>query len=239
VKEKVNLMQNGKPEDAVPELFSLGDLLMLLPEEMSLEELLAHLPEGMSLEELASLLPGDGQDDSGLLDYLAWRKQRRLQLEEKINGDVHHDGYSIMSVFDPAGVKPPYTYTIGLHHTNPDLFDLVMIGLDVPRLRSFISHIAAGLLAGTSYTVGQAYPDIVEDDFPLFFARVEEAFYEQYLGWAIHYYAGQPFPAVQVVWPDAAARFPWQSGFDERFRTGQPLLFHPANDGLYDHEKEQ
>jgi hypothetical protein len=31
-------------------------------------------------------------------------------------------------------------------------------------------------------------------------------------------------PANQLVWPDMEGRFPWQDGFDERYRDQQVLL---------------
>jgi hypothetical protein len=34
----------------------------------------------------------------------------------------------------------------------------------------------------------------------------------------------QPFPAMQLVWPDEQGRFPWESGYDERFFKLQRLL---------------
>lgn len=87
---------------------------------------------------------------------------------------------------------------------------------------------ARRLLAGARYEAGHAYTDFVEGDFPLFFAPVEGAYYEEYLGWAVHYYARRSFPVLQVVWPDAAARFPFERGFEERYRSQQPLLFDAA-----------
>lgn len=38
------------------------------------------------------------------------------------------------------------------------------------------------------------------------------------------FYRRTKFPAVQLVWADAAGRFPWESDFDEEFATRQPDL---------------
>jgi len=203
------------------------ELRALLPEELSLEDLLALLPEGATQEELPGLMP-DGLNAGGLLDLLAERKQWRMQLEAKINGGVQEYGFYVMVVIDPSMTQPPFAYTIGLHHTNPALCDLLMLGMDGEQLWRFISSIARSALAGSRYEAGQTSTDFTENGLPFFFAPVGAKHYDDYLGWAINYYARQPFPVLQVVWPDEASRFPWHPGFNERFRAQQPLLFDQA-----------
>jgi len=110
-------------------------------------------------------------------------------------------------------------------HTNPALCDLLMLGLDGERLRCFVSSIARDGLGGSRYEAGQTSAGFTASGLPFFFAPVGAEHYGHYLGWAINYYARQPFPVLQVVWPDEASRFPWQPGFDERFRAKPPLLF--------------
>lgn len=214
----------NKNDASQHERYALLELRALLPEELSIEELLALLPEGAAPEELPGLMP-DGLSAGGLLDWEVWRKRWRMRLEGKINRDVQEYGFFVMGVFDPAGLQPPFAYTIGLHHTNPALCDLLMLGLDGERLSRFISSIARSALAGSRYEAGQTSAEYTANGLPFFFAPVGEEHYNDYLGWAITYYARQSFPVLQVVWPDEASRFPWQPGFDERFRARQPLLF--------------
>jgi hypothetical protein len=45
-----------------------------------------------------------------------------------------------------------------------------------------------------------------------------------YLGWGHWFYGTDEFPCVQLVWPDKADVFPWESGFDVRFAGDQPDL---------------
>ena len=217
-------MKHEQNDDSHAEQYTVFELLALLPAELSIEELLALLPDGVAQEELPDLMP-DGLSAGGLLDWEASRKRWRMQLEAKINGDVQEYGFFVMVVFDPTRAKPPFAYTIGLHHTNPALCDLLMLGLDGERLRSFVSAIARHGLGGSRYEAGQTYADFTANGLPFFFAPVGAEHYDDYLGWAINYYARQSFPVLQVVWPDEASRFPWQPGFDERFRAKPPLLF--------------
>jgi len=47
-----------------------------------------------------------------------------------------------------------------------------------------------------------------------------------HLGYASWFYQSlkQPFPALQLVWPDKQNRLPWEPGYDQRFSKKQPML---------------
>jgi uncharacterized protein DUF4262 len=156
------------------------------------------------------------------------RSLRQLQLESQISAAVQADGFFIMGVFDPRGDKPAWAYTIGLHHTNPALADVIVIGLSVSQLEQILRVAADNLLRGVIFEAGRVYTDLTEGDYPCFFGAVDPSSYDAYVGQGINYYAGQPFPLLQLVWPDSQKLFPWQSGFEEKFRAQQPLLFDPA-----------
>lgn len=53
---------------------------------------------------------------------------------------------------------------------------------------------------------------------------VSRDFYAEYLGWSRWFYRGDDFPCLQLVWPDRAGLFPWQSEFDPAFARDQPDL---------------
>jgi len=48
--------------------------------------------------------------------------------------------------------------------------------------------------------------------------------YSEYLGWNRWFYGGDGFDCLQLVWPDASGRFPWQPDVEEKFRNAQPDL---------------
>lgn len=56
------------------------------------------------------------------------------------------------------------------------------------------------------------------------FLRVDADNIDDYFGVAIEYYKNNQFPAIQLVWPDNANRFPWEEGFDHSLMDKQPLL---------------
>lgn len=59
---------------------------------------------------------------------------------------------------------------------------------------------------------------------PAYVFAVAEKHYHEFLGWSRWFYCGDHFPCLQIVWPDRAGLFPWESGFDEHFRPDQPDL---------------
>ena len=78
---------------------------------------------------------------------------------------------------------------------------------------------ASTVQAGSPAATG----DILEG-YDCAFRAVAKKQYKEYLGFARWYYKGNDFPVLQCVWPDKQHRFPWDDGFEERFRSRQPLL---------------
>lgn len=156
-------------------------------------------------------------------------KSRQLRLASQISSEIEAHGFFIMGVFDPEGKQPPWAYTIGLHHTNPALSDAIVIGLSFPQLEGTLRVIAHKMLEeGMVFEAGQTRTDLTESAYPCFFGAVDPTHYEDYVGQGINYYAEQSFPLLQCVWSDSQKQFPWQQGFEEKFRSLQPLLFDPA-----------
>ena len=67
------------------------------------------------------------------------------------------------------------------------------------------------------------YPDFL-GDYDVRLLTVDKGWYSYYLGYAIWFNQGKNFPALQIVWPDKQALFPWQQGFNPAWLAGQPLL---------------
>ncbi len=70
--------------------------------------------------------------------------------------------------------------------------------------------------------------DVISDGFfgnaPGVLLPVAKRYYREHLGYANWFYGNEAFPCYQLVWPDRQGLFPWQAGFDERFRESQPDL---------------
>ena len=67
------------------------------------------------------------------------------------------------------------------------------------------------------------YPDFLAD-FAVRFVTVDKACYQDYFGYASWFYKSWDFPALQIVWPDKKAPYPWDEGFNPDWKSAQPLL---------------
>lgn len=70
----------------------------------------------------------------------------------------------------------------------------------------------------------QARTDAVFGNVATFTFPVARRYYASLLGWSRWFYAGDDFPCLQIVWPDRAGLFPWESGFSSSLSKSQPDL---------------
>ena len=154
------------------------------------------------------------------------RSQRKVQFKSNLSSNIETYGFSVVGVFDPSGDTPMWAYTIGLHHTNQRLPEIIVIGLSQAQLRFALKTMAEKMLQGGIFEAGCTYVDLVQDEYPCFLGEVDLSHYEGYVGQAIDYYGGCSFPLLQLVW-SSQKLFPWEPGFKEEFRSQQPLLFDP------------
>jgi Domain of unknown function (DUF4262) len=68
--------------------------------------------------------------------------------------------------------------------------------------------------------------DDLLQDYPCVFRRANPTRYDGLLNYAVWYYEGSHFPALQWIWPDKAGLFPWQTGVNEYVKDNQPALDH-------------
>jgi len=118
--------------------------------------------------------------------------------------------------------EPAFAYSMGLyenfHHP-----EIVLFGLDLEVMHRLINDAGSRIREGLKYEEGQKYDDLLQS-YPCAFRRVNPTRYDGLLNFAIWYYEGSHFPVLQLIWPDKAGLFPWDDGFDERFRNDQPSL---------------
>ena len=65
---------------------------------------------------------------------------------------------------------------------------------------------------------------VLAERFDLTFLPVRREEYQNYILSSRWFYGSEDFPCIQMIWPDTANLFPWQSGFDSRFAADQPDL---------------
>lgn len=138
----------------------------------------------------------------------------------KVRDDITKYGLSVIAV-PSDGKTPSLAYSVGLWqgHHHPEI---VTFGLPPRVAHVIINDIGKGVLAGKKFKDG----DIVKKlaNFPVALVSVPKDRFEGVLNVCLAFYEHSEFEALQLVWPDREGRFPWQNGFDEKFRRAQPLL---------------
>ena len=143
--------------------------------------------------------------------------------DRKLLSDIERVGWHVLKIMgDESG--PEYCFSVGLYYTfgHPEI---LVMGLSHPVAHRFINLAAAHIATGRVFRAQERTDDLAEG-FECSFVPVSVAHYERYLGYGIWFYRQlkQPFPVLQLVWPDKQGRFPWESDYDERFQKLQPLL---------------
>ena len=113
-----------------------------------------------------------------------------------------------------------YGYTVGLTQTF-DHPEAVVVGLAEEHTAYVFGELVAKLRAGERPIVNAAVG--MGLNLPVVLRHVPPSLAAQHLWVASAFYEQQAFEAVQIVWPDAHGRFPWEAGH-ERKGNYQPLL---------------
>ncbi len=120
------------------------------------------------------------------------------------------------------GVHPGFSYITGFWITlnSPEI---VVCGLQRDQSHDVLASLFDDFKSGTKHPVGSVNSTILVSH-KAFLFRVAKEKYSTHLGWSRWFYNGDNFECLQLVWPDPAGTFPWQAGFDNRFRDSQTDL---------------
>lgn len=143
------------------------------------------------------------------------------EAEQRILKDVKEYGFHV-GLFEGNGYSPSFAYTIGLFKTF-GYPELICFGLNLELLHSVLWSGKRLLDKQPVPDQNIGYPNFLEG-FDVRLLTVDEARYPDYFGYAGWFYKGWEFPALQIVWPDKQALFPWQDDFNPNWKFVQPLL---------------
>ncbi len=139
----------------------------------------------------------------------------------RIQTDIdRYDWHVILVPEDEIG--PSFAYSIGLYQTfrHPEV---IVFGLDLANLHSAVNQIGSEIRKGVRFGEGDGSDEVFEG-VSVRFRLVSTDFYDEYLGQAIRYYAGNGFPCLQCFWPDGEGSFPWDSDYRFNVDSPQPQL---------------
>lgn len=141
--------------------------------------------------------------------------------EQKVVDDVREYGWHVINVL-AEGELPEFSYTIGLfqNYRHPEI---LVYGLPRDRAHPMVNELGGSIRDGQVFLAGRTYDEILRNH-SCTFRIIPQAQYLKHLGWAMWFYEGGEFPALQLVYPDSGGRWPWQDGVAEGFRRRQPIL---------------
>jgi hypothetical protein len=146
-------------------------------------------------------------------------------MDEQFAEDVRAYGWSIASISDH---KPPFQYTIGLMETfhHPEF---IIFGLDSDNGHALFSGLVRDIRAGHSFAEPGVYTvNLGGHEYQVGFRRVHPTQHPLYLGFAMGFLTNigriGELEAMQAFWPDAAGKFPFDTGCDLAVYQLQPRL---------------
>lgn len=111
------------------------------------------------------------------------------------------------------------SYTVGL--ADAGLPEIIAFALPQHTAAIALNNAARRLKAGT---LPLDVPLAEIGNLPTVFKAVPAAIAANYI-FVANDRAGKELEAIQLVWPDPEGKFPWDSGFDQRFTACQPSLY--------------
>ena len=146
-------------------------------------------------------------------------------MEEEIAEIVREHGWYAASIYDH---EPPFLYSIGLMQTC-DHPEFIVFGLEPDNAHALISALVEGIHAGQSYRQPETREVMIGgDEHRVGFRRVDPTQHPVYLGFAMGYcrFVGivGELEAMQVFWPDADGKFPFEVGCNLDVFRLQPRL---------------
>lgn len=147
---------------------------------------------------------------------------RKLKLFEDIDRAIEDPGWMVMGI----GAEPPFCYTVGLLKTfnHPEI---IIFGLKYQIGHPILNTVGFLIKEGKVFEPGVRYDEIAQKYDTQFIEVTNENIQEHFgtlIGYMRHHHDATPIRALQLVWTDTQNRFPWEEGFEEKFREAQPLL---------------
>ncbi len=149
--------------------------------------------------------------------------------ERKILDNIRDHGCQVMSVFDPDGELPDFTYSIGFPATvgQPEV---IVYGLPRELGHSMVNETLAQCRAGLILAEGTRIDGLLEGFACIVREIPADRIDAEHFGsamWFERYRTGAEMTqAFQIVWPGAGhGLFPWEAGAD--LAELQPALYEP------------
>jgi hypothetical protein len=137
--------------------------------------------------------------------------------DQKFLAQIETQGWNVTNVFRREGeAGPEWSFSTGLFHSyqHPEI---VIFGPELDNMQKIVNTIGSEIKGGAKF-----------DRCGCQFRSVDPSRYANYLGWAMWFYNGDPFPVLQCFWPDREGHYPWDPVCSPGVVELQPLLLKPS-----------
>ena len=135
------------------------------------------------------------------------------EFDKRIADNIREYGWHCLHIASTEEDETPFTYTIGLFETysGPEIF---IFNVEPKKAHAVLNVCAQVLREGG--TIEPEVPDdrILAGGYKVIFRPLRHELFDEYAGTAVRHYGHSTFPAYVMFFPDAAGRFPWESGYD-------------------------
>lgn len=119
---------------------------------------------------------------------------------------------------------PSFAYSTGIFRLTGKP-ELIVFGLPKEVAHFVVNEYGERLRAGAELSPRSYHDGFLEGHSVTFIEASAPDRDQEYTTWASWFYDRQPFPVLQLVYPDSqTGAFPWQQGYREEWRWHQPLL---------------
>ncbi len=144
---------------------------------------------------------------------------------------IEKHGWYGMSVFDPKGERPDFSYSIGFTKTL-SAPEFIVFGLNRELRHSMLWEVFRQIGAGAVPEEGKRWSDLLEGFDCVGREAIRSDLFEEYSTsadwfWRDQGHEGHP-RVFQIVWPGAlGGLFPWEEGCDQAVIESQDALWLP------------
>ncbi len=153
---------------------------------------------------------------------MATSEEERRKNDARIKADIAEYGCHVISVFDPEGKIPSFSYSIGIQESC-GAPEAIVIGVRSELGHFMVNEYKDQVRRNGRLARGVLYSGFLKD----FSIYVEPAKPDRHANYTLgcnRYYKDKRYEVVQLIYPTVSGVWPWQAGADEWFKTHQPML---------------
>ena len=155
------------------------------------------------------------------------------EFEQGILENIEKSGCQVNTIFDPEGVEPTFSYSIGFPETvgQPEV---IIFGLRREVMHAMINVLLDKCRQGLTLKDGLTVEGLLDGYTCITRSVLSDNIVRDYFNsaiWYEKYRTGSDMEeAYQIVWPGVQQRlFPWDKGCDQIVIDSQPALYLPES----------